>query len=725
MRTGAARLPLACLLAAALVLLCAQAQNPSGAPPQPRSTPENGYADPALCSRCHQGIAATFGKTGMARSFYRASAQNLAEALRNSKPFFHDASHTYFETFERGGKFYQRRWQIGFDGRDTNVEEKQIDYVLGSGNHAQTFLHRTARNTLEQLPLGWYAEKGGSWGMNPGYDRLDYQGSTRAIHYECMSCHNAYPRIPASQREAGAEARYSGPLPEGIDCQRCHGPGARHAALAGVTGATREQIRAAIVNPARLSPDREIEVCLQCHLETTSRLLPHSISRLNRGPFDYAPGQALENFRLDFDRAPGKNEDFEVAHSAYRLRASQCFLKSAGKLRCTSCHNPHDIPRGEAAERHYNAVCQGCHAAPQAAGHQPQADCVACHMPKRRTDDAVHIVMTDHKIVRQRPADDPLAGKPEKHETPANSYRGQVVPYYPEKPARTPEIEMYLALAQIKERSNLQAGLLQLSALIEKYHPAQAGFYSGLGEGYRAAGDLAKAISCFEEAAGRAPAAEIVWLQLGNALMESGQWVKAETALRRARTLRPDDAAAWGMLGWALWQQNRAAEAKAALETAVKLDPDLPDARNYLGSLLMATGDVKSAEREFREAVRINPAVAEYRAKLAALLASRGALQEAAWDAKAAVEADPDLAYARLLHGQLLLAGGDAQGGIRELEAAIRLKPDSGRAHYELGVALAQSGNRAAAIEHLKRAAQGPDQDARTAAVQALRSLGQ
>jgi predicted CXXCH cytochrome family protein len=575
------------------------------------------------------------------------------------------------------------------------------------------------------LPVGWYAEKDGFWGMNPGFDQLDYQGSTRAIHYECMFCHNAYPRIPSSQREAGAEARYSGPLPEGIDCQRCHGPGARHVAVAGGAGATREQIRAAIVNPVRLSPDREIEVCLQCHLETSSRLLPHSIPRLDRGPFDYRPGQPLESFRLDFDRAPGRNEDFEVAHAAYRLRASQCFLKSAGKLRCTSCHNPHDIPRGEAAERHYNSVCQGCHAAPQAAGHEAQADCVACHMPKRRTDDAVHIVMTDHKIVRQRPSVDPLAAKIEKHETPANSYRGPVALYYPEKPARTPEVEMYVALAQIRERSNLQAGLLQLSALVEKHRPARAGFYSGLGEGYRAAGDLIKAISCFEEAARRSPAAEIVWLQLGNAWMESGQWVKAEAALRRARTLRPDDAAAWGMLGWDLWQQNKAAEAKVAMETAIKLDPDLPDTRNYLGSLLMATGDAKSAEREFRETVRINPAVAEYRAKLASLLASRSALQEAASHAKAAVEADPKLAPARLLLGQILLASGDAQGGIRELEAAIRLKPDSGRAHYELGVALARSGNRAGSIEHLRIAAQGPDEDARAAAAQLLRSLGQ
>jgi predicted CXXCH cytochrome family protein len=703
---------------AAIVASCAPAQSPSGAP-------ENGYVDPALCSPCHQDIAATFAKTGMGRSFQRATPQNMSDAVKNGKPFFHEASHTYFETIERGGKFYQRRWQIGFDGRDTNVEEKLIDYVLGSGNHARTFLHLTARHTLQQLPLGWYAEKDGSFAMNPGYDRLDYQGSTRAIHYECMFCHNAYPRIPASQNEPGAEARYSVPLPEGIDCQRCHGPGTRHLAAAGRAGAKPDEIRAAIVNPARLSPERELDVCLQCHLETTSRLLPHAVARLNRRPFDYTPGQPLGDFRLDLDRAPGKNEDFEVAHAAYRLRASQCFLKSAGKLRCTSCHNPHDIPHGEAAARRYNAVCQSCHATPQFAGHQAGADCVGCHMAKRRTDDAVHIVMTDHKIVREKPAGDLLANKPEKHETPANSYRGEVVLYYPKTLPGTPETEMYLALAQIKERSNLEAGLRQLSTSIEKYRPTQAGFYSGLGEGYRAAGDLGKAIATFDEAARRSPGSEIVWLQLGNALMEAGQWVKAEAALRRAKTIRADDAAAQALLGWVLWQQDKTAEAKAALETAVKLDPDLADARNYLGSLLQATGSAAAAEREFREAVRINPAVAEYRTKLASLLASRGQITEATYHAKAAVEADQQLATAHLLLGQLLLASGDSPGGIRELEAGIRLKPDSGRAHYELGVALARSGNRARAIEQLKLAARGPDADARAAALQVLRSLGQ
>jgi predicted CXXCH cytochrome family protein len=728
--------------------------------PSARGAPVNQYVDAALCAQCHADIALTFRKTGMARSFYRLSPQNRVEDFKAGQPFYHEASDSWFAMIERGGKYYQRRWQRGFDGKETNVEEKQIDFVLGSGNHARTYLHLTSRNTLQQLPLGWYAEKGGYWAMNPGYDRADYQGSTRVIHYECMFCHNAYPRIPDGHREAGAEAQYRQPIPEGIDCQRCHGPGQRHVDAAGKPGAKPEEIRAAIVNPARLSPEREMEVCLECHLETTSRLLPHSIERLDRAPFSYVPGQELAGFRLSFDRAPGKNTDFEVAHAAYRLRESRCFLKSAGKLRCTTCHDPHNIPRGEAAANHYNSVCGGCHAAAREpiAAHAGARNCVGCHMPRRRTDDAVHIVMTDHKIVRRPPAGDLFAQKKETHESPAISYRGEVVPYYPEKPPQTPETLLYMALAQITDRSNLEAGLSRLSSLIEKYHPPQAGFYSSLGEGYRSAKDSAKAILYLGEAARRAPASEIVMLELGNALMESGQWVKAEAAFRRAKTLRPDDAAAWGLLGWVLWQQDKKVEAKTALETGVKLDPDSPDLHNYLAALFMGSGDSVAAEREFRAAVKIDPAVAEWQSNLASLLGSRGEIAEARYhfeqsirlnpeyagarlnyarllantnqlidsekQARAAVEADPNLAAAHELWGYLLSAKGDSQGAVRELQAALRLKPDSGRAHYELGLAMGRLGNSSAALEHLKMAAQSTDPEARSAALLMLQKLG-
>ena len=66
-------------------------------------------------------------------------------------------------------------------------------------------------------------------------------------------------------------------------------------------GAPVELVRSAIINPARLSHDRQIDVCLQCHLETTSLKLPAVLLRYGRSPFSYLPGEPLADFALYFD----------------------------------------------------------------------------------------------------------------------------------------------------------------------------------------------------------------------------------------------------------------------------------------------------------------------------------------------------------------------------------------------------------------------------------------
>jgi hypothetical protein len=70
-------------------------------------------------------------------------------------------------------------------------------------------------------------------------------------------------------------------------------------------------------------------------------------------------------------------------------------------------------------------------------------------MPKRRTDDVVHVVMTDHYIQRRKPARDLLAPLAEKIETDDNSYRGPVDLYYPRTLTRAPGL--YLAAAQVRQ----------------------------------------------------------------------------------------------------------------------------------------------------------------------------------------------------------------------------------------------------------------------------------
>ncbi len=295
------------------------------------------------CAECHRAISESYAKTGMARSF-RAAKQ---------LPQTNDAGVGLFRPVERGGRGYIERAASA----DVPSRQVSVDYAIGSGDHAITYLHRTRDNRLIELPVSWYSEKGGHWGMSPGYDRTAHPGFSRAVSYRCMFCHNAYPTLPREYADTEGATVFPETLPEGIDCQRCHGSGAAHAEAVRLHRPLPE-IRSAIVNPARLSPDRQMEVCMQCHLETTSAELPGAIMKFNRGVFSYRPGQPLGDYNQYFDHAPntGHDEKLEIVSEAYRFRQSACFLKSQGRLTCTTCHDPH-----QAAITNPDAVCANCH----------------------------------------------------------------------------------------------------------------------------------------------------------------------------------------------------------------------------------------------------------------------------------------------------------------------------------------------------------------------------
>jgi Flp pilus assembly protein TadD len=711
-----------------------------GQPPKP--TAANSYVDAHLCAGCHEKIARTYALTGMARSFYRSQAVG-------DNTFFHQKSGTWYAMLQRDGSYFQRRWRIGPDGQEIHLQESRIDYVMGSGNHVRTFLHRTERGTLIELPLAWYSENGGTWALNPGYDR-DYTLPPTTIAYECMGCHNAYPRIPVGHAEPGSEPVYAGALPEGIDCQRCHGPGGNHIRIAGTLGASVEDVRKAIVNPARLSVERQMEVCMQCHLETTSLHLPHSIQKYNREPFSYRPGEPLGDFMIFFDHAPGSKykDDFEIAHSAYRLRKSQCFLRSAGKLTCTTCHNPHDIPREEQAALHYNHVCRGCHAVASLIKHTTAPDCVGCHMPKRRTQDVVHVVMTDHLIQRRPPAGDPLAQIAERQEFDANQYHGEVVPYYPSPLPRTRDNALYVAAAN---------GLPRLNAAIATQKPAQAEFYVELGQAWLNRQDPAKAIAAFEEAAKRKPDSSVVSLNLADALTQIGQGARAVRVLNHALKVASGDPLLWYQLGIAQSSAGRQTEAIAAFEKSVELDPDLAEAHNLLGAALASRGEMDRAEKELLGALQINPDFADALGNLGHLLTARGDVAQAAFyfarsvtlkpnDAEIrtnyavtlgrlnrfdeaqrqieeAVKADPKSPEAHNFRGSLLERKGSHSEALNEFLAAIRLRPDFALAHLNAGLNLAAKGDRAAAQRHLQQASTSSDPNIQRQAASALRQL--
>jgi predicted CXXCH cytochrome family protein len=601
------------------------------------AVPANQYVDARACGKCHREIDRTYRQTDMGQSLYRPAAGNTVEDYRNNHEFDHATSDTHYAMNIRGGAYNQRRWQIGFDGKETNVEEAKVDYVIGSGNHARSYLHRMPSGGYIELPLGWYAEKGGYWAMSRGFDTAHPQ-TRRFVSYECVFCHDAYPKIPAGHDAPRSDPVFDGDLPEGIDCQRCHGPGARHIASAENASARPGDIRASILNPARLTPALRMDLCMQCHLEPTSGGLPSRIRRFNRGPFSFEPGESLPNFLLVFDHAPGTGHDdkFEIVNSsAYRLRKSQCFLKSDGKMRCTTCHDPHRVQRGVEAVKHYSDVCRQCHAsafdaAVSAGSHPAATECVSCHMPKRRTEDVVHVVITDHWIQRRPQSADPLAELRERHGADAE-YRGEVVPYYPPL-QRTDESALYRAVAQVALENNVDRGLPELDRQVARVLPREPEFYMVLGEAWLSRGQPRGAVAAYEHALRLRQDFPRGLVMLAGALKASGQIPRADETLKHAIRVAPGSAAAWFQSGAVDYELGRTADAIEKMVKALALDPDLSGGRTGLAEILWRTGETARAENELRAALRMDPYDATAYDLIGRALAGKGQSTESLFD---------------------------------------------------------------------------------------------
>jgi len=689
------------------------------------------YVDGTICADCHRDIAETYSKTGMGRSFSTPASANVVEDYTHTNTLAHKLSGFNYTMVERNGEFFERRSQAGFDGQETNVMEERIDYVIGSGNHSRSYLHRAPDGQLIELPVSWYTENHGYWAMSPGYDSKGQSDFSRAITPECMFCHNGYP-----EGDAGLERSiFPEKLPQGIDCQRCHGPGRAHveAAMSGHT--TPEVVRSTIVNPGRLGRERQLEVCMQCHLET-SHHEPNEQRAFDRAIFSYRPGQPMEDFKLYVEPADHENDDsFEIAHAAYRLRKSACFRNS--QMTCLTCHDPHDIPRGQEAVAHYTEVCAGCHRNVVHTVALPSTStCLTCHMPKRRTEDAVHVVMTDHFIRRVQPQRNLLAPIPEAHTL--ESGIAKVALYYPAKLPATPQAEISMAEAQIKDN-----GISRLQALLERYQPNAPEPYLVLAEAYEREGNNDEVVHWAQKALSKRESFRPAVVRLVPALFALHQDAQATTVLEEAVAQYPNDDLLLSDLGNAYLRQGEIGKASAVLDRSVQANPDRPESHNLLGVIAIKQGDKIAGEREFRNALRCQPDFAETRDNLGVLLVEKNDYTEAKFQFEKAIEEDADFAEAHHHLGRLLVlmdqishaiaelreaarqepneyavhedladvlfASGHAVEAIAEYQLVLALRPDQPQAHLGLGMALLSQHREADARLHLQAAANGSD----------------
>jgi tetratricopeptide (TPR) repeat protein len=343
-------------------------------------------------------------------------------------------------------------------------------------------------------------------------------------------------------------------------------------------------------------------------------------------------------------------------------------------------------------------------------------------MPKRRTDDVVHVVMTDHYIQRRKPARDLLAPLAEKH----GDYKGEVVLFYPSTLPGTADAELYAAVAQVKQNANLQEGIRRLEAAIERHKPSQAEFYFELGEAYWESGRPEYAIPKYRQATERSPEFWPAFHKLGLALFKPGQPEAAIAPLERASSLS-SDATVPNDLALVYRQARRMDEAIASVQKAVGLNPDLSQAQNNLGGLLRERGDPAGAEAAFRKAIEAQPDLAAAHVNLGTIFVERQDFKDARFHFEKAIAnasgGDPSLTDAHNALADVMSMQGEVGNAAAHYRAAIELDPESAPAHFGLGSILAMQGRRNDAVAHFQKAAASPDPTIREPALEALRKL--
>lgn len=587
------------------------------------------YVGINTCKLCHQGIYNTFIKTGMGKSFDVASKEKSSGDYHNSV-IYDKIGDFYYKAFWQNDslRFLEYRLQ----GRDTVYKRLEtVNYIVGSGQHTNSHI-QSVNGYLNQMPMTFYTQKK-KWDLPPGFEDGHNSRFMRKIGLECMSCHNNYPEFVL-----GSENKFTA-VPEGINCERCHGPGSIHVAQrqTGIRIDTSKYIDYSIVNPAKLSIDAQFDICQRCHLQG------NTVLKDGKSFYDFKPGMKLSDFMTVFlPKYKNADDEFIMASHADRLKQSACFIKSLEKstankssslkpykdaMTCVTCHNPHVSVR-ETNPNVFNDACNSCHntegksqltctdknylaAKNSKQGHAPKnlTNCVSCHMPKSGSIDIPHVTVHDHYIRKPITKKDKVGIK-------------TFIGLYAINEKNPSSITKARAYLNQYEKFDNQSYYLDSAAtyLKDKTETDIKGSFEPLVQLYFIKNDFNKIVSLVN--------------QLGDQTILSSMLVK--------KTYSNDHAWTSYRIGESFYNLGDLQRAINYYKKAVDLAPYVLDFKNKYGSALAAKGLLPNAEKEFNEILRENPKHVSALTNLGYIKLSQGNVKEAERLYFKALSLDPD-----------------------------------------------------------------------------------
>ncbi len=180
----------------------------------------------------------------------------------------------------------------------------------------------------------------------------------------------------------------------------------------------------------------------------------------------------------------------------------------------------------------------------------------------------------------------------------------EVVPYDKNSFPSTPENELYLALAQVRVRNNLVAGIPQFDSAIKRIKPKAAEFYIELADAMRADKQSAS-IAIYKDALALQPGSVEALLGLAEAQADSGD---SQAAVATLRLVNPGDRGeAWSRLGQLYVRAGIMEQAGAALKKSLEFDPEIPETHYALATVYLRQNHPDLAEASYREAIRLQP----------------------------------------------------------------------------------------------------------------------
>ena len=386
------------------------------------------YVGSKTCGTCHADVYENWSHTGMARMLRTYKPENvLGDFVKNNEYYTGDEviqeAGTYKFIAGQNRELFARmiidRGRHYFEIRQSDRvwHRYPVDYTIGS-KWQQGYVTRLPNGELQVFPIEYnvrYKKWVNFWKIidAPGTERDDphqWEKFSAATNYlaNCAACHTSQLRNTNGGGFSPDNLEFREP---GIDCEMCHGPGAKHVSSLMEGKIYEKDPLDPPVDFSKVSSSDSVAICAQCHLQSALRV-PGSHGELNYS-------RDNEEFFRRYKSRPygefflaGRFKDGRFRQTSFIVESflrSACFSK--GGASCVSCHDPHHAdaaanPTSLRFRDQPNQMCIQCHGQfknatvlQQHTRHSLSSEgsqCVSCHMP--RIMDALMSLARTHYI---------------------------------------------------------------------------------------------------------------------------------------------------------------------------------------------------------------------------------------------------------------------------------------------------------------------------------------